>query len=110
MRLREGRDWGLLFMPMVKLVSGGCGVIGAGMSGGGGCCMSWKCRLRRPNVRRARSGRAGLSRSRHCVQDECELLCRESGLYEFDAFEMDWDGHRFVSEFERLPCGEASKR
>jgi len=23
MRLREGRDWGLLFMPMVKLVSGG---------------------------------------------------------------------------------------
>ena len=26
MRLRDGRDWGLLFMPMVKLVSGGCGV------------------------------------------------------------------------------------
>ena len=29
MRLRVGRDWGLLVMPMVKLVSGGGGVAGA---------------------------------------------------------------------------------
>ena len=29
MRLREMRDWGLLFMPIVKLVSRGCGVAGA---------------------------------------------------------------------------------
>ena len=51
---------------MVKLASGGCGVIGAGMSSGGGCCMSWKCLRRLPNVRSARSGRAGLSLSRRC--------------------------------------------
>ena len=33
MRLRDGRDWGLLFMPMVKLVSGGCGVAVAELLG-----------------------------------------------------------------------------
>jgi hypothetical protein len=66
MRLREGRDWGLLVMPMVKLVSEVGRVIAAGISGIGGCCMSWKCRLRRPNVRSARSGQDGLSLSRRC--------------------------------------------
>ena len=66
MRLREGRNWDLLFMPMVKLVSEVGMVISAGISGIGGCCISWKCRLRRPNVRSARSGRAGLSLSRRC--------------------------------------------
>ena len=55
---------------MVKLVSGGCGVDGAEMFDVGGCCMSWKCRLRRPNVRSARSGRAGLSRKRRCTMNE----------------------------------------
>ena len=70
MRLREERDWGLLFMPMVKLISRGCGVAGAVMFGVGGCCKSWKCRLRRPNARRARSGRAGLSRKRRCMMNE----------------------------------------
>ena len=42
MRLREGRDWGLLFMPIVKLVSGGCDVAGSELLDVGGCCMSWK--------------------------------------------------------------------
>jgi hypothetical protein len=42
MRLREGRDWGRLFMPMVKLVSGGCGVAGVEIVDVGGGCTSWK--------------------------------------------------------------------
>ena len=66
MRLRVGRGWGLLFIPMVKLASGGCGMVGAWVSIGGGCCMSWKCLRRLPNVRSARSGRAGLSLRRRC--------------------------------------------
>ena len=70
MRLREGRDWGLLFMPMVKLVSWGCGVAGVEIVDVGGCCTSWKWRRRRPNVRSARSGRAGLSRKRRCIMSE----------------------------------------
>jgi hypothetical protein len=40
MRLREGRDCGLLFMPMVKLVSEGCGVAGVEIVGVGGGCTS----------------------------------------------------------------------
>ena len=71
MRLRERRGWGLLFILMVKLVSGGFGVAGAELLGiVGGCCISWKCRLRRPNVRSARSGRAGLSLKRRCMMNE----------------------------------------
>ena len=27
------------------------------------------------------------------LQDECKLLCRESGLHEFDAFDMGEAGH-----------------
>ena len=66
MMLREGRGWGLLCILMVKLVSGGCGMVGAWVSITGGCCMSWKCLRRLPNVRSARSGRAGLSRRSRC--------------------------------------------
>ena len=57
-------------MPMVKLVSGGCGDAGAEIFDVGGCCKSWKWRLRRPNVRDAKSGRAGLSRKSRCMMKE----------------------------------------
>ena len=42
MRLREGHGWGRLFTPMVKLVSGGCGVAGVEIVDVGGGCTSWK--------------------------------------------------------------------
>ena len=57
-------------MPMVKLVSGGGGAAGVGLVDVGGCCTSWKWRRRRPNVRSARSGRAGLSRKRRGIMRE----------------------------------------
>ena len=92
MRLRERRGWGLLFILMVKLVSGGCGVAGAELLGiGGGCCISWKCRLRGPNVWSARSGRAGLSLKRRCMMNG--VVCCKCGLHEFDAFDMWKAGH-----------------
>ena len=80
MRLSEGRDWGLLFMPMVKLISGGCGVAGAEMFDVGGCCKDWKSRLRWPNVRSARSGRAGLSRKRRCMTNESWFTVRVGSM------------------------------
>ena len=43
---------------------------GAGIFDVGGCCMSWKWRLRRPNVWSTRSGRAGLSRNKRCMMND----------------------------------------
>ena len=55
MRLRERRGWGLLFILMVKLVSGGCGVAGAELLGiGGGKWSTPQCRYRW-NVYRSRA-------------------------------------------------------
>jgi hypothetical protein len=51
----RGRGWGLLFIPMVKLVSGVEGTTGAGTSGGGGCCGCWKW-WRRGAVGKVRTG------------------------------------------------------
>jgi hypothetical protein len=45
---------------------------GAGSSGVGGCCISWKCLLRRQNVRSARSGRAGLNTVDECRSTEVD--------------------------------------
>ena len=80
MRLRDGRVCGMWLIPMVRLVSG-MGVVGPDVGSGSGCSCGWSRLRRRPNVRFARSGRAGLRRRSFWRMIWSWFLVRAGSIY-----------------------------